>query len=158
MKKIIIKLALLSVILITSINLKAQYPPVSEGNFVENINTGDIYWWFAGKLHHVQSWDTYIGLFDDAQDHVFYTTSIPSELVSDPLVPDNGLIRDVNTGMVYFRRSQYIHYIQSPAAFASYHFNSSAIIDVNGISGYTVRGPLPRNYVTYYQWSPFPTY
>ncbi|WP_406824152.1 hypothetical protein [Pedobacter sp. KACC 23697] len=151
-------LPLLFIFVFSTLGLKAQNITLSEGNFYRDDSNGKIYWCFVGKLRHVESIETFNGLFDNASNYVFHTNGISPNLIGDPLVLDNGLINDVNTGKVYFRRSNYIHYISSAEAFNTYHFSWAAITDVNGIGSYTPRGPLPINYVSSYQWSFNPTY
>lgn len=122
-----------------------------------------MFWCFAGQLHHIQSHDTYVGLFVNAENftvNVIPTANEPfgnighfESIIGEPLISDNGLINDISTGIVYFRRGNYIHKISNPTVLDQYHFNWNVIQNVGGISGYILRGPLPKNYVNIYEWT-----
>jgi hypothetical protein len=147
-------------ILFFNLNTFAQFITPEEGRFYSDNSTGKIYWCFIGRLRHVQAMPTYQGLFSNPDNYKINVSSVPQNLVVEPLIEDSGLINDVTTGIVYLRRGNFIHKIKNPDAFNSYHFNWGAITNVNGIAGYNFyhRGDLPTNMVSFYQWSYTPTW
>lgn len=135
--------------------VKAQIPSSYQaGHFYKDLSNGRIYWFAFGKLRHIQSAATLYGLFTDATkpQNMFVSNKLgptgpfAPDPFGEPLTPDNGLINDNNTGIVYFRRGNNIHRIMDPNTFDTYHFNWAAITNVNGISGYNLMCPLPSNF------------
>lgn len=147
MKKIRLTLSRLLVIfgfsiflLLLSNETKAQVPTSYEnGHFYRDNSNGRVYWFAYGKLRHVQSSGTLNGLFTGATrpENMFYSNALgPNAPYGQPLTPNNGLINDTSTGKVYFRRENYIYYINSEALFNQMHFSWAAITNVSNISGY----------------------
>lgn len=124
---------------LVSINeVKAQVPSsYTEGHFYKDNSNGKVYWFAKGALRHVESAGTLNGLFSNATSYMFISNSLGSNApIGAPLTADNGLINDVNTGKVYFRRGNYIHYITTLDAFHEYHFSMAAVTNVSSISSY----------------------
>lgn len=114
-----------------------------EGQFVKVVQNGVPFymWGYKGELRHIDSQATWDGLF--SSKHFTYTVSSFDEAVAlttypvgQPLFIDNGLIRNVNNGYVYFREGNKITWIASEEAFNRYHFAWSAVQNVNSIASY----------------------
>lgn len=133
---------LMFTLVIQSNGAKAQN--FQEGRFYRELPTNKIYWMCMGKLRHVVTGSTLGGLFKNSGNYLENVGKINDIMLGFPLGPDNGLIRDTNTGKVYFLRDGVIIYIQTPAAFDQYHFNADAIRDITGVAGYqTCYNDLP---------------
>lgn len=115
----------------------------SEGDFVRNDDTGQVFWFFEGKLRYIPNQDVLHGLFTGYSDAIakHYTTAQLNSIsvqTGVPINPDNGLINDTNTGAVYFREVNLVRWVRSPAAMNRNHFNWGSIKNRAGISGYVV--------------------
>ncbi|GAB0155469.1 hypothetical protein CHRYSEOSP005_07300 [Chryseobacterium sp. Alg-005] len=119
-----------------------------EGQFVKVIQNGIPFymWGYKGELRHIDSQATWDGLFSNKNfTYTVYSFNEASTItgypIGQPLFIDNGLIRNVNNGYVYFREGNKITYITSEEAFNRYHFAWSAVQNVNSIDAYEVVWP-----------------
>ncbi|WP_184543765.1 hypothetical protein [Mucilaginibacter sp. FT3.2] len=118
-------------------------PAPSEGDFVRNDDTGQVFWFFEGKIRYIPNQDVLHGLFTGYTDAIakHYTTAQLNSIsvqTGVPINPDNGLINDTNTGRVYFREANLVRWIRSSDAMNRYHFSWNSIKNRVGISGYVV--------------------
>lgn len=122
-------------------NAKSGY--YFEGQFVKVVQNGVSFymWGYKGELRHIDSQATWDGLFSSKP--FTYTvgsfqeaTALTGYPVGNPLFIDNGLIRNVNNGYVYFREGNKITYISSEAAFNKYHFSWDVVQNVTSIASY----------------------
>jgi hypothetical protein len=127
-------------------NFKSGY--YFEGQFIKVVQNGvQFYMWgYKGELRHIDSQATWDGLFSSKP--FTYTVSSFQEAtalsgypIGSPLFIDNGLIRNVTNGYVYFREGNKLTYISSEAAFNKYHFNWDVVQNVTSISGYETLFP-----------------
>lgn len=119
-----------------------------EGQFVKVIQNGVPFymWGYKGELRHIDSQATWDGLFSSKPfTYTVYSfeeaVALTSYPIGSPLFIDNGLIRNINNGYVYFREGNKITYITSEEAFNRYHFSWDAVQNVTSIASYEVVWP-----------------
>lgn len=113
-----------------------------EGKFVKVTQNGVPFymWCYRGKLRHVDQQATWDGLFSSKSftfevDSFAEATARTGYPVGAPLLIDNGLVRYVPTGYIYFREGNKLVYITSEAAFNRYHFSWDAVQNINSFNG-----------------------
>jgi len=124
-------------------NFKTNIPPdqynITGGDFLQADDTGEVFIYMPthGGIRHIQSYQTLAGLFRFKYSYLHHYKSYAINKVrGDELEPDNGLVQDIGTGIVYFREGNVIARIDSPADFDRYHFNSGAIQPVSNIRSF----------------------
>ncbi|ASK29052.1 hypothetical protein CEY12_02535 [Chryseobacterium sp. T16E-39] len=113
-----------------------------EGKFLKVTQNGTVFymWGYRGKLRHIDSQATWDGLFS-SKPFTFEVNSFAEATertgysIGNPLFIDNGLVRYVPTGRVYFREGNKLVYITSEAAFNRYHFSWDAVQNINSFDG-----------------------
>lgn len=115
-----------------------------DGAFINDNSTGKVYVVMEGKLRHIESNDTFIGLFGYRGDEsmlrrVTNLNNLPPVGIS--LKRDNGLINETSTGKLYLREGNVVRHIATPAVRDKYHFNSSVIVNRSSIRSFVV-GPV----------------
>jgi hypothetical protein len=107
-----------------------------EGNLYENMADQKMYWMVNGRLHHIESWDTYLYLFRDGTNWIqvtnfeqaiflgppFSTTA----LIGNPIPLGTRLVYCPN-GNTYIYAGYFSYLIPNPATFNYYRldWNSS---------------------------------
>ncbi len=114
-----------------------------EGQFVKVIQNGVPFymWGYKGELRHIDSQATWDGLFSSKPfTYTVYSfqdaVGVTGYPIGSPLFIDNGLVRYVPNGYVYFREGNKLTYISSEAAFNRYHFSWDAVQNINSLDGY----------------------
>ncbi|TCD27923.1 hypothetical protein EZ456_08220 [Pedobacter psychrodurus] len=125
------------------IGVASTGPPTSsfEGFLFVNTGTDPIYLVLDGKRRHIQTMDTFLGIFVRNANTVLYnpTSNIPLGL---PIGPDTSIIWDSINGKCYFREGNIIRHITSPEVASRYQFQLKNIQNINGTSGYLIGSPM----------------
>ena len=117
-------------IFLCSMNVKAQYFPFTEGRLYKRPSLPEIFWVVYRQFHHVQSIETYNGLFGPspvlyflADNYVFQTVDIGS-----PINASTCITHDLSTCKRYIRFNGQYYYITSIDAFYSYSLSEHYIV------------------------------
>lgn len=114
---------------------------INEGEFIHIDSTGEIVWIFQNKLRHIVSIETWNGLFNSSKSIKAYypnwgtAISITGRFAGNPLQKENGLIKSLEDGRIYFLDGgeNNLHYINDVPAFNRYQFRSQSVRNVQYI-------------------------
>jgi hypothetical protein len=109
-----------------------------EGYFYLDVYTGKMYWYVAGQVHHIESWDTYLWLFNNADAYQIsvYGIATLNVPVGASLPRENGLVSCL--GAVYLRINSNLYHVHSTTEFDFYHLNWGVVVPIPNLTSYYV--------------------
>lgn len=139
-KKQQVKAAVEQYIIDRQIKMINEVPAPQNGTFMRNESTGQVYIVMDGKLRYIPNQSVLYGLFEfnESMLNHYSNMDISKFPFGASISPDNGLINNIPSGIVYFREGNLIRRIPNMEVKSRYHFNWNSIRNVNGINGYTV--------------------
>nr|WP_315422112.1 MAC/perforin domain-containing protein [uncultured Pedobacter sp.] len=139
-KKQQVKEAVERYIIARQIKMINEVPAPQNGTFMRNESTGQVYIVMDGKLRYIPNQSVLYGLFEFNESMInhYSNDEISKFPMGSAISPNNGLINNVPSGVVYFREGNLIRRIPTWEIKTRYHFNWNSIQNVSNINGYTV--------------------
>lgn len=127
-------------ILDRQIKMINEVPAPQNGTFLRNESTGQVYIVMDGKLRYIPNQSVLYGLFEfnESMLNHYSNDEISKFPMGSAISPNNGLINNIPSGVVYFREGNLIRRIPTWEIKTRYHFNWNSVQNVSNINGYTV--------------------
>ncbi|WP_316748163.1 hypothetical protein [Pedobacter gandavensis] len=134
-----------------SYSLNYKQPPVTpvnrEGYFYRVTETGMVYINMDGKARHIQDANTLHGVFkNDTDSYISNITQstfdgfYPANKIGTPIGPNTRLVKELNSGWIFYQEDGVLRHITSPAAADKYKFDLNKAQKMRGTDGYTYGG------------------
>lgn len=111
----------------------------TDGLFVTNAaGNNKLYLVLDGKFRHIVDQNTLYTLFTSGTNPIYDNIYNYSTPIGDAIGTNTRIVRDVNSGRIYFQEGNLLRHIISPDVASLYHFNINGAVNIPNLNGYTI--------------------
>lgn len=111
----------------------------TDGLFLTDVSGNNkLYLVLDGKFRHIVDQNTVNTLFTSGINSIHENITNYSTPIGDAIGTNTRLVKDVNSGRIYFQEGNLLRHIISPDVASLYHFNTNGAVNIPNLNGYTI--------------------